>query len=79
MPKISGHGHDSTLTDGTCIGGRMYLQKRETVKESIDSGPVGEPPMLKLDARYLDKNVDSESVEVRKRVCTLVGETLSFI
>ena len=49
------------------------------MKESIDSGPVGEPPMLKLDAHYLDKNVDSESVEVRKRVCTLVGEALSFI
>jgi hypothetical protein len=27
--------------------------------------------MLKSDARYLDKNICSESVEVRKRVCTL--------
>ena len=79
MPKISGHGHGSTLTDGTYIGGRMYLQKRKTVKESTDGDPVGEPPMLKSNAHYLDKNVDSESVEVRKRVCTLVGEALSFI
>jgi hypothetical protein len=72
MPKISGHGHVLTLMDETCTGGRMYLQKRETVKEGIGDGPVREPPMLKSDARYLDKNIGSKNVEVRKRMCTLV-------
>jgi hypothetical protein len=36
------------------------------MKECTGGGPVGEPPMLKSDARYLNKNIYSESVEVRK-------------
>ena len=78
MPKISGHGHVLTLMDGTCTGGWMYLQKRETVKEGTGGGPVREPPMLKSDAN-LDKNIGFENVEVRKRMYTLVWEALSFI
>jgi hypothetical protein len=66
MPKISGHGHVLTLTDGAYTDGRMYLQKRETVKECTGGGPVGEPPMLKSDACYLNKNIYSKSIEVRK-------------
>ena len=52
--------------DGVYTGGRMYLQKRETMKECTGGDPMGEPPMLKSDARYLNKNIYSESVEVRK-------------
>ena len=52
--------------DGVYTGGRMYLQKRETMKECTGGHPVGEPPMLKSDARYLNKNIYSESVKVRK-------------
>ena len=51
IPKISGHEHILTLTDGAYTGGRMYSQKRETVKECTGGGPVGEPLMLKSDAR----------------------------
>jgi hypothetical protein len=79
MSKISGHGHVSTWTDGTCAGGRMYLQNRETVKECIGGGPTGEPPMLKSDVRYLNQNIYSESVEVRRKVCRLFEEFLYFI
>jgi hypothetical protein len=46
MPKISGHGHVLTRTDGAFTDGRVYLQKRENVKECTGGGPVGEPPML---------------------------------
>ena len=58
----------------------MYLQKREIIKECTDGGSIGEPPMLKSNARYLDKNICSESIEVRKRVCTLNwGVSLLYI
>uniref|UniRef100_A0A2N9H2D6 Uncharacterized protein n=1 Tax=Fagus sylvatica TaxID=28930 RepID=A0A2N9H2D6_FAGSY len=63
MSKISGHGHVLTLTDGTYVDERMYLQKRETVKECTGGGPVGEPPMLKSDACYLSSNISDKSVE----------------
>jgi hypothetical protein len=48
MPKISGLGHVLILMDGVYFDGRMDLQKREIVKESIGGGLVGESPMLKL-------------------------------
>ena len=57
MPKISGHGHVLILTDGSCVDGRIYLQKRETVKECTGDGPVGEPPMLKSNDGYLNSNI----------------------
>jgi hypothetical protein len=79
MPKISGHGHVLILMDGTYVDGRMYLQKRETVKECTGGGPVGEPPMLKSDDCYLNSNIRDKSVEVRKRECTLIQEALCFI
>jgi hypothetical protein len=47
-------------------------KKRETVKECTGGGSVGEPPMLKSDARYLNSNICDECVEVRKKVCTLI-------
>ena len=72
MPKISGHGHVLTRTDGACTDGRVYLQNKKNVKECTGGGPVGEPPMLKLNVCYLEQNINSESVEVRKRVCILV-------
>ncbi len=72
MSKISGSGHVLTLTDGTYDDGRMYLQKRETVKECTGGRPVGEPPILKSDACYLSSNISDKSVEVRKRECTLI-------
>jgi hypothetical protein len=65
MPKISGHGHVLTWTDGVFSDGRVYLQKRETVKEYTGGGPMGKPLMLKSDACDL-KDIYSESIEVRK-------------
>ena len=76
MPKISGHGHVLILTDEACIDGRIYLQKREIVKECTGSGPVGEPPMLKSNDCYLNSNIRDKSIEVRKRECTLIQEVL---
>ena len=76
MSKISGHGHVSTWTDRTCAGGRMYLQNRETEKECTGSSPTGEPPMLKSGVCYLNQNIYSESVEVRRKVCPLFEEFL---
>ena len=72
MPKINGHGHVLILIDETFVDGRMYLQNREKVKECTDGGPVVEPLMLKLDACSLNSNSNDKSIEVRKRVCTLV-------
>ena len=79
MPKISGHEHVLILTDRACVDGRMYLQKRETVKEYTDGGPVGEPSMLKLDYCYLSNNIGDKIIEVRKRVWTLTEGVLCFI
>ena len=79
MPKINGHGHILILTDGSCVDGRIYLQKRETVKKCIDDGPVGEPPMLKSNDGYLNSNIWDKSIEVRKGECTLIQEALRFI
>jgi hypothetical protein len=79
MPKINGHGHVLILTDRACVDGRMYLQKRETVKEYTGGGPVGEPPMLKSDYCYLSNNIGDKIIEVRKRVCTLTEGVLCFI
>jgi hypothetical protein len=56
----------------------MYLQKRETVKECTGGGSVGEPLMLKSDTRYLNKDIYSESVEVRKE-CVLWFEEFSAL
>uniref|UniRef100_A0A2N9EXQ6 Uncharacterized protein n=1 Tax=Fagus sylvatica TaxID=28930 RepID=A0A2N9EXQ6_FAGSY len=49
--------------NGTYVDERMYLQKRETIKECTGGGPVGEPPMLKSDACYLSSNISDKSVE----------------
>ena len=67
MPKINGHGHVLILTDEACVDRRIYLQKRETVKECTGGGPAGEPPMLKLNDCYLDSNINDKSIEVRKK------------
>ncbi len=72
MSKISGPRHVLTLTNGTYVDGRMYLQKRKIVKERIDGALVGEPPMLKSDACYLSSNISDKSVNMRKRECTLI-------
>ncbi len=64
--KISEHGHILTRTDGAYIDGRVYLQNKENVKECTGSGPVGEPPMLKSNVCYLERDINSESIEVRK-------------
>jgi hypothetical protein len=66
MSKISGNRHVLTRTDGACTDRRVYLQKRENVKECTGGGPVGEPPMLKSNTCYLERNINSESIEVRK-------------
>ena len=79
MPKINGHEHVLILTDGACVDGRMYLQKREIVKEYTSGGPVGEPPMLKSDYCYLSNNIGDKIIEVRKKVCTLTEGVLCFI
>ena len=79
MSKISEPGHVLTLTDETYVDRQMYLQKRETVKECIGSGPMGEHSMLKSNACYLSSNISDKSVEVRKRECTLIWEALCFI
>jgi hypothetical protein len=76
MPKINGHGHVLILTDGAYVDGRMDLQKRETVKECTGGGPVGKPPMLKLNHCNLSSNVNNMNIEVRKRECTLIREVL---
>ena len=47
-------------------------KKEEIMKESTGGGPVGEPPMLKSDACYLNNNIRDGSVESEKRMCTLV-------
>ena len=79
MPKISGHGHVLTLTDGTYINGRVYLQKRKTMKECIGGGSVEESPMLKSDVCYLDSSISDKSVEVRKRVYLDLKSSLLYI
>jgi hypothetical protein len=71
MPKIRRHRHVSTRMDRACTDGRVYLQKKETVKGCTGGGLVKEPPMLKSDVRPPDQDVSFESIEVRKRVCTL--------
>ena len=78
MPKISGHGHVSTLANGTYTGGRGYLQNRETVKECTDGDPMEEPPMFKSDVRYLNQNIYSESIEVRKECVPWFGKLLAL-
>ena len=79
MPKISGRGHVLILTDGACVDGRIYLQKRETMKECTGSGPVGELPMLESNDCYLNSNISDKSIEVTERECTLIQEVLCFI
>jgi hypothetical protein len=78
-PKISGHGHVLILTDGACVDGRIYLQKRETMKECTGGGSMGEPPIIKSNDCYLNSNIRDKSIEVRKRECTLIQEALRFI
>ena len=78
MPKISGHGHVSTLANETCTGEQGYLQNRETVKECTGGGLVEEPPMLKSDVRYLNQNMYSESIEVRKECVPWFGKLLAL-
>ncbi len=65
--------------DGACIDGRVYLQKKETVKGCTGGVPVKEPPMLKSDVRPPNQDISFESIEVRKRVCTLFEGFLCFI
>ena len=48
MPKISRLGHILILMDEIYFEGQMDLQKREIVKESTGSRPMGESPMFKL-------------------------------
>ena len=59
-----------------------YLQNRETSEKGAPTVVRwGEPPMLKL-AKYAmvqSKNTDSESIEVRKRVNTLLCAISGFI
>jgi hypothetical protein len=57
----------------------VYLQKRETMKECIGGGPVGESPMLKSDPCYLDSSISDKSVEVRKRVYLDLRSSLLYI
>ena len=71
MPKISGHEHVLILMDETYVGGRLYLQNRETMNEGTGGGPMVEPPMLKSDFCYLNNTINDKSAGVRKRVCTL--------
>ena len=79
MPKINGHRHVLILTDGAYVDGRMDLQERETVKECIGGGPVGEPPMLKSNYYYLSSNISDKNIEVRKREYILTEGVLCFI
>ena len=72
MPKITGHGHVSTLADeGTC-------KTEKTVKECTGGGLVEKPPMLKSDVRYLNQNIYFESIEVRKECIPWFGKLLAL-